>query len=95
MYKDVGNTKPPPTRYENVTGSAGVTLRLKGYFCKRRLWDDGGLDFFYFDQGETYSGQTYNGKVIKPEIFTAARFDIGKKRILEKLKIEVKDYLLL
>ena len=64
------------------SGSTGATLRLKRYFCERRLWDDGRLDFFYFDQGETYSGQTYNGEVIKPEIFTAAHSDIGKKRIL-------------
>ena len=94
IYKDVENiesanpSKNIVKRYENVTpvdadGRAGITLRVKGYFCKARQWDSG-LDFYY---------KTLNTEVLKLEIFTSAYPDIGKKRILEKLKIEIEDLL--
>lgn len=35
----------------------------------------------------------YNGEVLKPDIFTAVHPDIGRKCILEKLKIEFDDHL--
>lgn len=66
-----------------LMGKEGVTLRLKGYFCKARKWGDG-FNFFHL---------TYNTEPFKPEIFTAAHPDIGKKGVLERLKIEVEDYL--
>ena len=95
IYKDIENSESEnpsrniPKRHENVTpvdedGIVGITLRVKGYFCKNRRWDSG-LDFFY---------KTLNGEVLKPEVFTSAHPDIGKKRILEKLKIDVEDFLI-
>ena len=95
-YKDVENVESDPSnprsiisRYENVTpvdadGRVGLTTRLKGYFCKARKWGDG-FNFFYV---------TYNTEALKPEIFTSAHPDIGKKRVLEKLKIEIEDSLI-
>lgn len=63
IYKDVENANPIVTRYQRVTpvdadGREGITLQLRRYFCKRRLWDEG-FDFFTLHIMPKYSNQEF------------------------------------